>query len=196
MKTLDAVRQAEAFAEEAHEGQMRKGPSNAPYITHPLAVADILRIHGASAETIMAGMLHDVVEDTEVTLEDISHRFGAGVATIVDAVTEPEHDTRPWKQRKTDYIARIADAPYEAVLVSAADKVHNLRDTLRDYELYGDDIWSMFNSQKDTQFWYYRKLIEIFEKREIPALLTMEMTESLSRIHGRLSSKIARRLER
>ena len=185
MKTLEIVRKAEAFAEAAHDGQMRKGPSNAPYITHPLAVADILKVHGATTEAVLGGLLHDVVEDTDVTLDEIADGFGKGVATIVDYVTEPDHDERPWKQRKTDYLARIADAPYEAVLVAAADKVHNLRDTLRDYELYGDDIWSMFNSQKDTQFWYYRSLIEIFEKREIPSLLTMEMSESLARIHGR-----------
>ena len=73
MKTLEIVRKAEAFAEKAHEGQMRKGPSNAPYITHPLAVADILKVHGATTEAILGGLLHDVVEDTDVTLEGKIH---------------------------------------------------------------------------------------------------------------------------
>lgn len=185
MKTLEIIRKAEAFAEAAHEGQMRKGPSNAPYITHPLAVADILKVHGATTEAILGGLLHDVVEDTDITLEEIADGFGKGVATLVDYVTEPDHDIRPWKQRKKDYLARIANAPYDAVLVASADKLHNLRDTLRDYKLYGNEIWSMFNSQKDTQFWYYESLIKIFRERDIPPLIIAEMTESLHQIHGR-----------
>ena len=186
---LDIIREAEAFAEKAHEGQMRKGPSKAPYITHPLAVADILKVHNATTEAVLGGLLHDVVEDTEYSLDDIAGLFGDYVAVIVDYVTEPDHDIRPWKQRKKDYLARIADAPYDAVLVASADKLHNLRDTLRDYKEYGDDIWSMFNSQKDVQFWYYKSLVEIFEKRDIPPMITKEMAEILTQIHGRLAKK-------
>ena len=189
MKTLEIIRKAEAFAEAAHEGQMRKGPSNAPYITHPLAVADILKVHGATTEAILGGLLHDVVEDTDITLEEIADGFGKGVATLVDYVTEPDHDIRPWKQRKKDYLARIANAPYDAVLIASADKLHNLRDTLRDYKLHGNEIWSMFNSQKDVQFWYYKSLVEIFEKRDIPPMITKEMAEILTQIHGRLAKK-------
>jgi len=185
---FDIIRQAEQFAEEAHDGQMRKGPGGKAYITHPLAVADILKSHDATVEAVIGGLLHDVVEDTDRTLDEIAGLFGNYVAVIVDYVTEPDHDKRPWKQRKKDYLARIADAPYDAVLVGAADKLHNLRDTLTDYEKYGDDIWSMFNSQKDTQFWYYKSLIEIFEDRDIPPSITREMTKALSQIHGRFAN--------
>jgi len=184
---LDIIREAEAFAEKAHEGQMRKGPSKAPYITHPLAVADILKVHNATTEAVLGGLLHDVVEDSETTLDEIASLFGDYVAVIVDYVTEPDHDIRPWKQRKKDYLARIEEAPYDAVLVASADKLHNLRDTLKDYKEHGDDIWSMFNSQKDTQFWYYKSLIEIFVKRDIPVTIITELRQALSEIHGRFA---------
>ena len=83
MKTLEIVRKAEAFAEAAHDGQMRKGPSNAPYITHPLAVADILKVHGATTEAVLGGLLHDVVEDTDVTLDEIADGFAVEVRWLV-----------------------------------------------------------------------------------------------------------------
>jgi len=184
---LSIIRQAEQFAEEAHDGQLRKGPSKAAYITHPLAVADIVKAHQGTIEAILGGLLHDVVEDTDRTLDEIAGLFGNYVAVIVDYVTEPDHDKRPWKQRKKDYLARIEDAPYDAVLVAAADKLHNLRDTLKDYKEHGDDIWSMFNSQKDSQFWYYKSMVEIFEKRDIPVTIINELKDALTEIHGRFA---------
>jgi (p)ppGpp synthase/HD superfamily hydrolase len=138
----------------------------------------------------VSGILHDVVEDTPRTLVEIAYEFGKSVATIVDYVsevkTDPAEKKLPWKARKVDYISRLADAPYEAVLVASADKLHNLRDTLADYEKHGDDVWSMFNSQKDSQFWYYNELITIFDARGIPKTITDELKRMLTDIHYRL----------
>tara|TARA_B110000495_G_scaffold90767_1_gene78402 strand:- start:3512 stop:4105 length:594 start_codon:yes stop_codon:yes gene_type:complete len=178
------IDKAERFATEAHEGQMRKGGKDTPYITHPLAVAEILKDVGATTKEIMAGILHDTVEDTDRTLAEIAMTFGDEVAVTVDYVTEADKSLK-WKERKAKYITRLGTAPYSAVLVAAADKLHNARDTLEDYHKYGDGVWSMFNSQKDSQFWYYKMLIEIFEARNVPEKMVEELKVILTKIHDR-----------
>jgi len=185
------IEKAEEFATLAHEGQKRKGGKDVPYITHPLAVAEILKSVKSLPETVIAGILHDVVEDTDITLKQIGEMFGKQVMDTVDYVTERD-TTFPvkgierkmsWKSRKVAYIHRIKDAPIEAVTVAAADKLHNLRDTLADCQIHGEDIWKMFNSQKDSQFWYYSTLINVFEQRKVPKILTEEMRDALEKIH-------------
>ena len=192
--TKGLIEKAEEFAAEAHKGQKRKGGKDVPYITHPLAVADILKSINAPAEIVIGGLLHDVVEDTDVTLHEIGQKFGKQVMTIIDYVTEKDttfpvkgiERKKSWKSRKVEYIYRIKDAPYQAVIVAAADKLHNLRDTLEDFEKHGDGVWKMFNSQKDSQFWYYTTLISVFHKREVPEVILDEMRMALSKIHERL----------
>jgi (p)ppGpp synthase/HD superfamily hydrolase len=192
--TKGLIEKAEEFATEAHKGQKRKGGKQVPYITHPLAVADILKSINAPAEIVIGGLLHDVVEDTDITLHEIGQKFGKQVMTIVDYVTEKDttfpvkgiERKKSWKSRKVEYIYRIKDAPYQAVIVAAADKLHNLRDTLEDFEKHGDGVWKMFNSQKDSQFWYYTTLISVFHKREVPEVILDEMRMALSKIHERL----------
>ena len=192
--TKGLIEKAEEFATEAHKGQKRKGGKDVPYITHPLAVADILKSINAPAEIVIGGLLHDVVEDTDITLHEIGQKFGKQVMTIVDYVTEKDttfpvkgiERKKSWKSRKVEYIYRIKDAPYQAVIVAAADKLHNLRDTLEDFEKHGDGVWKMFNSQKDSQFWYYTTLISVFHKREVPEVILDEMRMALSKIHERL----------
>ena len=192
--TKGLIEKAEEFATEAHKGQKRKGGKDVPYITHPLAVADILKSINAPAEIVIGGLLHDVVEDTDITLHEIGQKFGKQVMTIIDYVTEKDttfpvkgiERKKSWKSRKVEYIYRIKDAPYQAVIVAAADKLHNLRDTLEDFEKHGDGVWKMFNSQKDSQFWYYTTLISVFHKREVPEVILDEMRMALSKIHERL----------
>ena len=86
--TNHMIRKAETFAEIAHDGQKRKGGKDVPYITHPFAVAEILKENGATTEAILGGLLHDVVEDTSSTLEDVGDAFGRGVMEVVDFVSE------------------------------------------------------------------------------------------------------------
>ena len=192
--TLQLIEKAEKFATEAHKGQMRKGGKDVPYITHPLAVADILKSINSPTEIVIGGLLHDVVEDTDKTLEEIGELFGKQAMTIVDFVTEKDTmypvkgipREKSWKSRKVEYIYRIKDAPYQAVIVAAADKLHNLRDTFADYKEHGDGVWKMFNSQKESQWWYYSTLISVFHKREGPEVLLDEMRMLLSKIHERV----------
>ena len=188
------IEKAEEFATQAHKGQKRKGGKDVPYITHPRAVAEILKSINAPSEIVAGGWLHDVVEDTDITLHEIGQAFGKQVMTVVDFVTEKDttfpikgiERKKSWKSRKVEYIYRLKDAPYQAVIVAAADKLHNLRDTLADYDKHGDGVWKMFNSQKDSQWWYYSTLINVFEHREVPKIITEEMRVAVEKIHGKL----------
>jgi len=179
--TKEMIKKASLFAREAHLGQFRKGEEGIPYIVHPIAVFEILRRSGASVEAQLAGILHDVVEDTNHSLEDISSRFGTSISSIVDFVSE-EDKSLSWKKRKIAYIERLKKAPFDAVFVSAADKLHNLRSTLIDYEIHGEEVWSMFNSKKDGQFWFYSTLIDLFEERGVKQSLVEEMRSIVEEI--------------
>lgn len=158
------IKKASLYASEAHDGQFRKGGKNVPYITHPVAVMKITKEMGGSVEAQIASVLHDVVEDCGgYTMEDISIHFGTAIALLVDYVSESDKSL-PWKERKVRYIKRLHEAPFDAVLVSASDKLHNLRCTEKDFESDGKETFSMFNSSADHQFWFYESLIEIYKE--------------------------------
>jgi myo-inositol-1(or 4)-monophosphatase len=161
--TKDLIKKAVNYASVAHDGQFRKGGKGIPYINHPVAVMNILKDKGYGAEVQIAAVLHDVVEDCEgYTLKDISEGFGTLVASYVDYVSETDKSLT-WKNRKIDYIKRLKEAPYHAVAVSAADKLHNLRCTRADFLADGKSAFNMFNSSSDGQFWFYESLIEIYK---------------------------------
>ena len=130
-------------AEEAHRGQFRKG-SGIPYISHPRAVARILSDAGCSEELVAAGILHDTVEDTSLTLDFIREKFGERVAKIVQGCSEPDKSL-PWEQRKLHTVEFLKTAPLEVRTVTCADKLHNLLTIIADYEVMGDDVWDRFS---------------------------------------------------
>jgi (p)ppGpp synthase/HD superfamily hydrolase len=154
----DALR----FAATAHEGQTRRG-SRTPYVQHVVATAWILDRSGFDEDVVIAGLLHDVVEDAGVTIEALSARFGAVVADLVGHCSEVKLDAtgraRPWADRKRDHLAALADAPVEARAVVLADKIHNLTSIEHDQRL-GRDVWSMFHSDRDQVLGYYRAIID------------------------------------
>ena len=152
------IARAEEFAARAHAGQTRKG-SNTPYIDHPLRVAHVLEEHGASPEAIIAALLHDTAEDTPVTHEDIQREFGEKIASIVAGASEPDKSL-PWEERKEGTIRRLRSVSFESALVSAADKIDNLRSTVADLERIGEDVWRRFNQGRDKQEWYHRECLE------------------------------------
>jgi (p)ppGpp synthase/HD superfamily hydrolase len=179
--TKDLLKKAVVYATKAHKGQYRKGGNQVPYITHPIAVGNILRDRGYNVEVRISAILHDVVEDCDgYSLDDISNEFGKSVATIVDYVSESDKSL-PWKERKIDYIKRLEEGPFEAVVVSAADKLHNLRCTKEALDEVGKSTFSMFNSSADHQFWFYESLIEIY-KSELLFSFTDEMEDLLREI--------------
>ena len=144
-------------AMKAHHKQLRKGTS-IPYVTHPLAVGIMLAKIGCSDEVIVAGILHDTVEDTDITLDYIRDTFGNQVVKIVEGASEPEK-TLPWKDRKKHTIEFLKTAPLEVRLVACADKLHNINSIATDHKNIGDKIWDRFNRGKEDQKWYYRGIV-------------------------------------
>ena len=181
LRVEDALR----FASTAHAGQTRRG-SETPYVQHVVAVAWILDRSGFDEDVVIAGLLHDVVEDTAVTIEEVAARFGPIVAGLVGHCSEVKNDAdgkkRPWIDRKRDHLAALADAPVEAVAVILADKLHNL--TSIEYDLtLGRDVWSTFHADRDQVLWYYRATLDAC-RRDDPRLepLSTSCREVLARV--------------
>lgn len=163
------------FATKAHEGQTRKG-GNEPYINHPIEVSKIVQTMTEDEEVWVAALLHDTVEDTPVTIEDIEKEFGARVKKLVEADTEDKRENLPpnetWKIRKQDTIDFLKDkASIEEKIIVLSDKLSNARQLHRDYEEIGDEVWQRFNQKdKAEHAWYYRSVLEnTSELKEYPA---------------------------
>jgi GTP pyrophosphokinase len=152
------------FAAKQHAGQTRKA-STIPYIAHLMGVASLVFEAGGDEDLAIAALLHDVVEDCggAPMLERIRRRFGSRVAKIVDGCTDAYGLPKPpWHDRKVSYISRLKKEDDETRLVSAADKLNNVRSILSDYRVIGESVWSRFNGGRDGTLWYYRTLRDEF----------------------------------
>ena len=145
-------------ATKAHQNQVRKG-TDIPYITHPLAVGIILAQAGCSDEVIIAGILHDTVEDTPITLDYLRNTFGKNVSIIVEGASEP-NKSLPWEERKSHTHNFLKTAFLDIKYVALADKLHNIRAIASDYMKIGEALWEKFNRGKDNQKWYYQGLVQ------------------------------------
>ena len=157
------IEEAIEVAAEAHQGQYRKG-TDTPYITHPYAVGLILMEAGCSEAVIIAGILHDTVEDTDLTLAFIRERFGDAIANIVDGCSE--NKALRWRARKTERIEALRRASPEVCTVTCADKLHNLRTIISEYDLIGDAVWDRFHGGVEDQAWYYRSVLGAIADRD------------------------------
>jgi GTP pyrophosphokinase len=153
---------AVSWAIEMHDAQVRKA-SAAPYVAHLLAVSSLVLEFGGDEDEAIAGLLHDLLEDTTATRADIEERFGPRVASIVAACSDTEHQPKtPWRERKEQFLARLGAEPEASVLiVVAADKLHNARSMVRDHRDLGADLWLRFNAGPADQLWYHRQVAEI-----------------------------------
>lgn len=155
---LMSIHKAIEFAAIAHKTDKRKG-TDIPYIVHPFEVAQILTANGANENVICAGLLHDTVEDTDITIKDIERNFGQDIANIVAANSEDK--SLSWERRKEHTVEYIKnDALLEVMLVCCADKLSNLRSVKHDLEIIGDNVWERFNRGFEQQKWYYKGLCE------------------------------------
>lgn len=152
------------FAATAHQSQYRKG-TGIPYISHPFGVAMLLSSYNYSEEIIIAALLHDVLEDTATTEQQLNDQFGPEVTYIVVACSEPDKSLS-WEERKTHTIESLPYFPLEVRLVACADKLHNLRSMKREFEMTGPAFWSRFKRGEKEQAWYYKSLAEAFAKPE------------------------------
>jgi len=168
----DRFREALDMAFELHKHQERKG-SREPYFTHLMSVAALVLENGGSENQAISALLHDAVEDQGglPTLEMIKSKLGQEVADIVDGCTDAYTQPKPpWKERKSAYLEKLKTAPDTILLVSLADKVHNARSILRDFQKEGDVIWERFKGGKSGTLWYYQSLANIFDRSPYPFL--------------------------
>ncbi len=146
------------YASTLHAEQQRKG-KDVPYISHLMGVAAIVLEQGGTEDQAIGALLHDAVEDQDVTVEEIQKQFGDEVAQIVEGCTDAETNPKPeWRERKEKYIAHLSGAGPSVWLVAAADKLYNARNVLEDYRIVGESLWDRFKGGKDGTLWYYRTL--------------------------------------
>lgn len=159
-KLLD---RAIVFATKAHSGTLRK-KDGIPYILHPMEVASIAGGITTDVEVLTAALLHDTVEDTNVTLDTIKSQFGDRVAALVASETEDKRRDRSpaetWMQRKMESLAALRNAVDPGVHVLwLSDKLANMRSFARQYEKEGDRMWKDYNQTDPAQqAWYYRTI--------------------------------------
>lgn len=152
------IEKALVLALEAHQGQRRKG-SDTPYIMHSIEVGLLLSQAGCSDDAVCAGFLHDILEDTPMDIDLVKRKLGERVAELIEFMTEPEHNTRPWEQRKQHTIEMVSHTEdREKLLLLLADKLANIRSIQRDQKYLGSGIWDRFNAGKEKQAWYYKSL--------------------------------------
>jgi len=157
-----------AFAAEKHAGQVRKA-STTPYIAHLMGVASLVLEFGGDEDSAIAALLHDVVEDCggAPMLKEVRRRFGNRVAKIVAGCTDSDtYPKPPWRERKEAYLRHLKSVDANTRLVSAADKLNNIRSILADYREVGEDIWTRFNGGREGTLWYYRALLDEFQRRK------------------------------
>lgn len=148
-----------------HDGQYRKA-SGIPYSSHVFSVMHLLNHYEASEELLIAGLLHDVIEDQpdRYSFTEMTNDFGPTVTSLVQAVTK-NNDLPSWQEKADDYLLKIKQAPSEAVLLCLADKYHNLLSTIMDYEQVGEKVWQRFHGGKERQMWWHHSILEIAHYR-------------------------------
>jgi (p)ppGpp synthase/HD superfamily hydrolase len=190
----DVINHALAFAAKHHDRQVRKG-TRLPYLTHPANVAIILTRYGCGNDTVVAGILHDVIEDcvrdgytAEMLEQRIGDKFGAKVLETVLAVTYRKNDDDDVElsvdERKTDYLERLATANDEARWVCAADKIHNASSIVADLRRTIDPqtVWSRFSGGKSGTARWYRQVYERLREVGFDAPIMTELDQVSSEL--------------
>lgn len=169
------LRDALALATQAHAGQIRNGSGGMPYLDHPVAVAELLEIHGYGEVVLAAALLHDVVEESETAVEEIRLRFGEPVAALVAALTDPE-EIELYQQRKRAHRAQVAEAGPDALAIYAADKLANIRALRRVYASDGEAIGDQLKAPLDIKVavWEADQELLVRETPELPFLTELE----------------------
>jgi (p)ppGpp synthase/HD superfamily hydrolase len=173
------------FAAAKHKNQTRKA-SSIPYIAHLMGVASLALEAGGDEDLAVAALLHDVVEDCggAPMLKEVRRRFGSRVAKVVAGCTDADTDPKPpWRERKENYIRHLKQADADTCLVSAADKLNNVRSILSDYRAIGESIWSRFNGGREGTLWYYRTLRDEF-RRHKPNRITRDLELAVNELES------------
>lgn len=185
MYSTTRISAAFALAVLVHEKQKRKS-TDIPYISHPMAVAAQVAVWGGSEDQFIAALLHDVVEDGGAQyMPVIDEHFGKHVLDLVmacsDAAPQRGQPKGAWIERKEKYIANLRSAADEVLLISAADKWHNLASILADAKQLGEVVFDRFIRQdfertdkKKMVLWYYKELLAVYRERNVPVVVELE----------------------
>ena len=184
--------EAVAYAAIVHGDHVRKGSSGVPYMAHLLGVAALVLEDGGGEDEAVAALLHDAVEDRGGLgrLDDIRRRFGERVAAIVqgssDAIREPGMEKADWWERKCAHLEHLAaadgDLAAPLLRVAMADKLSNLRATVRDAQARGPEFWTVFRQGAASQLWYYGRMIDLFRARCPESAMLPELDALLARL--------------
>ena len=176
------------FAVRAHAGTERRG-KGFPYIVHPMEAVEIVATMTSDQELLAAAVLHDTVEDTDTTIEQIRDEFGDRVASFVAAESDEPHQSRDsvenWRARKQAAINRLAGASRDTKIVALGDKLSNMRAIARDYAQQGDALWDLFHAKdpKDHE-WHYRGLADALSEL-CDTVAYKEFEELINQVFGK-----------
>ena len=157
---------AAKYAVECHSEQKRK-ISGAPYVLHPFEVATIAATMTDDEDVLIAALLHDVVEDTPATIDDVERLFGDKVGALVRGESENKYEDQPpdktWKRRKEESLAKLASSTDKGLkILWLSDKLANIRSYASAYDKIGDELWQHFNQKdKNLHKWYYKRVLEL-----------------------------------
>ena len=176
------------FAVKAHAGTERRG-KGFPYIVHPMEAMEIVSTMTADQELLAAAALHDTVEDTDVTVEQLRSEFGDRIADLVDVesdvMDEGVSEEDSWRARKEAGIRRLARAGRDAKIVALGDKLSNMRAIARDFAAQGDAFWSIFHAKDPKQHaWRYRALADAMRELEGTAAFS-EFESLIDKVFGK-----------
>jgi len=184
MNHTPEIRKAIQFAAKKHHGQVRVGKEELPYVTHLFSVALLLAEDEGDDEVVIAGLLHDTIEDTGTREDEIALAFGARVASIVATVTEPKEEVgKPleWKERKKRYLTQLELGSDEALLVSVADKIDNIESKLESFKHEGPEFLGAWSQPAESYIWYHGAVLNMAKERLPKHPLTKRLAEAHQR---------------
>jgi (p)ppGpp synthase/HD superfamily hydrolase len=182
------------FAERLHCAQVRK-KTQVPTISHLMAVTALVLENGGGEDEAIAALLHDAAEDCggRPVLEEIRRRFGDSVASIVEDCSDTLVTPKPrWQPRKESYLEHLETASEPTLLVSLADKVHNVRSLGFEYRRVGETLWQRFTASQEQTIWYYQSLLAIFRRRcpDRYKPLVNELSRALEDLEGLIRREV------
>lgn len=183
MKLTPQIEKAIKKASVLHRNQVRK-KDGTPYISHLFSVAWILSNYTDDEDIIVAGILHDTIEDTDYKVEELENDFGSKIKTIVLGVTE-DANIKDWLERKKDYLETMERDGFESLMVCAADKLHNLMSVDFNFNIYGKGIWSQISGAPSPEiyFWYHGESLKIL-KEKLKNPIVDELEKQYTETHG------------
>jgi (p)ppGpp synthase/HD superfamily hydrolase len=156
-----------------HKDQVRKGAIPYPYVTHIFAVAMIVADYTDKEDIIVAALLHDTLEDTDYTPEELREDFGGTVLTMVESITRTHTDqNESWLTMKKQYIKQLKNAPHDALIVAAADKIHNMRSMVETYFENEEGLLADFGGSLEERVFMYQEISNVFNKNLNNAILS------------------------